>query len=101
MASLLDTFLVKEVTRLEGFIRTGLGATDKVNILEKSLHSDRIFSGGASQKSQDCRHHNCWEQQLPSSLGGGASGECRVSGETPTVDSSVRSVSGAGLQIQR
>ena len=36
VASLLDTFLVKEVTRLEGFIRTGLGATDKVKILEKS-----------------------------------------------------------------
>ena len=36
VSSLLDTFLVKEVTRLEGFIRTGLGATDKVKILEKS-----------------------------------------------------------------
>ena len=30
VTSLLDTFLVKEVNRLEGFIRTGLEATDKV-----------------------------------------------------------------------
>ena len=37
VASLLDTFLVKEVTRLEGFIRTGLGATDKVRIPEMSF----------------------------------------------------------------
>ena len=40
VTSLLDTFLVKEVTRLEGFIRTGLGATDKVKIPEMSyLHT--------------------------------------------------------------
>ena len=39
VTSLLDTFLVKEVTRLEGFIKTGLGATDKVKLSEKSqLH---------------------------------------------------------------